>query len=175
MVSTKPQILIVDDEQAVCDLLSEELTDRGYQCSTALDAVEALKKMQKQDFDIVLLDIKMPGMSGLELLKRIRAYGHSTAVIMITCVNSIDTVATALKLGACDYIIKPFDLDEISSDIRRLLETKKHLPKEEGHQASMYIGREEETRRFKREDIVSLQTNQEPSSLAQEEVSYGED
>jgi two-component system response regulator AtoC len=175
MINAKPQILIVDDEPAICDLLEDDLTEHGYVCTAALDGREAVAKLEKEEFDIVLLDIKMPRMSGLEVLKRIRADGHSTAVIMITCVNSIDTVATALKLGACDYIIKPFDLDEVSSNIRRLLETKKHLPKEEGHQASMYIGREEETRRFKREDIVSLQTNQEPSSLAQEEVSYGED
>jgi len=146
MVSTKPQILIVDDEPAVCDVLKDDLTEHGYLCTTALDGHEAVTKLEEGEFDIALLDIKMPGMSGLEVLKKIRADCHDTATIMITCVNSIDTMAVALKLGAWDYIIKPFDLDEVSSNIRKLLETKKHLPEGREPQTPTYLGHEEEAR-----------------------------
>jgi DNA-binding response OmpR family regulator len=116
-VHTKPQILIVDDEPAVCNVLTDDLSEHGYLCTTALDGREAVTKLEKGEFDIALLDIKMPGMSGLEVLKRIRADSHNTATIMITCVNGIDTVAAALKLGAWDYIIKPFDLDRVHTSI----------------------------------------------------------
>jgi len=62
MVSTKPQILIVDDEPAVCDVLKDDLSEHGYLCTTALDGLEAFTELEKQEFDVVLLDIKMPGM-----------------------------------------------------------------------------------------------------------------
>ena len=151
MVSEIPQILIVDDEPAVCDLLKDDLTEYGYLCTTAHDGYEAVAMLEKEEFDIALLDIKMPGMSGLEVLKKIRADRLNTATIMITCINSIDMMAAALKLGAWDYIIKPFDLDEVSSNIRKLLEAKKQLPEGRVHQAPIYFSREEETRSSVRE------------------------
>jgi putative two-component system response regulator len=144
-VNTKPQILIVDDEHAVCDLLSEELTDRGYQCSTALDAVEALKKMQKQDFDVALLDIKMPGMSGLELLRRVRSECPNTSVIMITCVCNADTMVKAFKLGALHYVMKPLDLDDVAATVRLLLEIKGDSPERKDYQRLVHTGRREAT------------------------------
>jgi putative two-component system response regulator len=133
-VNRKPQILIVDDERAICDLLSQELTERGYQCSTALDAVEALKEMQKQDFDVALLDIKMPEMSGLELLRRMRSECPNTSVIMITCVCDADTMVEAFKLGALHYIMKPLDLDDVAATVRLLLEMKGDSPEREDYQ-----------------------------------------
>ena len=151
MVCKKLQILIVDDEPAICDVLKDDLTELGYLCTTALDGCEAVTKLEEREFDVALLDIKMPGMSGLEVLKKIRTDCHNTATIMITCVDSIDAMAAALKLGAWDYIIKPFDLDEVSSNIRKLLENKKRLPGGRGHQTATYLGREEEARSSVRE------------------------
>ena len=127
----------------VCDVLHDELSEQGYLCTTALDGRQALIELEKQDFDIALLDIKLPGMSGVEVLRRIRSNYPDTATIMITCVNSVDTMVNALKLGAWNYIIKPFDLDEVSSNIRTLLETKKHLPEGRDYQTPTYLGREE--------------------------------
>ena len=146
MVSTKPQILIVDDEPTICDVLKDDLTENEYLCITALSGSEAIAKLGKQSFDIVLLDIKLPGMSGIEVLRRIRSNHPDTTTIMITSVNSIDTMAVVLKLGAWDYIIKPFDLDEVSSTIRKLLETKKHLPEGRECQTPTYLGCEEGAR-----------------------------
>ena len=124
MVSKKPSVLIVDDEQVICDLLSEELSERGYLCATTLDGDSALAKIGKKDFDIVLLDIRLPGMSGMEVLREIWLNHPNTATIMITAVNDVNTAVEAMKLGATDYLVKPFDLDTVNSSIRTALETK---------------------------------------------------
>ena len=143
MVSTKSQILIVDDERAVCNLLSEELTERGYQCCTALDAVEALKEIQKQDFDVALLDIRLPAMSGLELLSRMRLECPNTSVIIITGVCNADAMVEAFRLGALHYIMKPFDLDEVGVTVRLVLETNGNSLEREDHQRPVHPGRKQ--------------------------------
>ncbi len=121
MVSKKPNVLIVDDEQVVCDLLHDELSERGYLCTTVLSGDDALGKLAKQDFDVVLLDIRLPGMSGMEVLREIWLNHGNTATIMITAVNDVDTAVEAMKLGASDYIVKPFDLDRVNTSIRAAL------------------------------------------------------
>ncbi len=129
MGDKKASILIVDDEQVVCDLLHDELSDRGYLCTTALNGDEALKNLAKQDFDVVLLDIRLPGMSGMEVLREIWLNHINTATIMITAVNDVDTAVEAMKLGASDYIVKPFELDRVDTSIRTALETKQTAEK----------------------------------------------
>lgn len=125
MVKKKPGILIVDDEQVVCDLLHDELSERGYLCSTALDGNTALTKMATQDFDVVLLDIRLPGISGMEILREVLLGQTGPAIIMVTAVNDVDTAVEAMKLGASDYIVKPFDMDMVDSSIHTALETRR--------------------------------------------------
>jgi len=125
MISQKPKVLIVDDEQVVCDLLHDELTERGYQSTAVLTGNDALAKLDKEDFEVVLLDIRLPGISGMEVLTKIRSNHRNTATVMITAVNDVDTAVTAMKLGALDYIVKPFDLDRVATSIRTALETRK--------------------------------------------------
>ncbi len=125
MVNKKASILIVDDEQVVCDLLHDELSDRGYLCTTALDGNAALAKLAMQEFDVVLLDIRLPGMSGMEVLRKALIDHHNTATIMVTAVNDVDTAVEAMKLGASDYIVKPFDLDGVDTSIRAALKTRR--------------------------------------------------
>jgi len=125
MVDKKPRVLIVDDERVVCDLLYNELLERGYHCATAFDATEALTKLQTQDFDIVLLDIRLPGMSGMEVLDTINSAHWNTAAIMITAVSDVDVAVEAMKLGASDYIVKPFQLSRVDTSIRAVLANKK--------------------------------------------------
>lgn len=125
MVYKKPRALIIDDEPAVCDVLHDELSERGYLCTTALDGNEALTKLVTQDFDVVLLDIRLPGVSGMEVLSTIQSAHHNTATIMITAVNNVDTAVEAMKLGASDYIVKPFQLDRVNTSIHTVLENKK--------------------------------------------------
>jgi len=125
MDNKKPVALIVDDEQVVCDLLSYELSDRGYLCSTALDGKTALAKLATEEFDVVLLDIRLPGMSGMEVLREILLTYRNTAIIMVTAVNDVNTAVEAMKMGASDYIVKPFDIDAVDSSVRAALETRR--------------------------------------------------
>jgi len=115
-------ILIVDDEANICDLLKDSLSTRGYHCVTARNAAEALECFEKTDFDVALLDVKMPGMSGVQLLEQVKSKYSSLAVIMLTAVDDVETAVLTMKAGACDYITKPFDLDRVDNAVRVALE-----------------------------------------------------
>jgi DNA-binding response OmpR family regulator len=123
MTKDTPHVLIVDDEQAICDLLSEDLSELGYLCEIAPDGNRALQKMAEEEFDITLLDIRLPEISGIELLKEINSR-YNSAVIMITAIDDVNTAVESMKLGALDYIVKPFDLDMLDSRINSALEKK---------------------------------------------------
>ncbi len=123
------KILIVDDEEIVRESLSEWFREDGYRVDTASDAVEALKKLNETRWDIYFLDIKMPGMDGMELHRRIREIEHDAMVIMITAYASVDTAVQALKEGAFDYVTKPFDPEHLSNLLRNAAK-QKHLTKE---------------------------------------------
>ncbi len=124
MVDRKPKVLVVDDEQVICDLLHDDLTERGYLCTTVLSGNDAVAKLATEDFEVVLLDIRLPGMSGMEVLREVWLNHGDTATIMITAVNDVATAVEAMKLGASDYIVKPFDLDRVYASIHSALETK---------------------------------------------------
>jgi len=124
MVSFKPSVLIVDDAQMVCKILSDELSRRGYLCTTAYNGKDALNKLAAVDFDVVLLDIRLPDMSGIEVLARIRSNHPNTETIVVTVVRDVDTAVEAMKLGALDYIVKPFNLDKLDTNIHTALETR---------------------------------------------------
>ncbi len=115
-------ILIVDDEYSVRDSLCSWFLADGYRVDTAADATEALDKLQKSPWDIVLLDIKMPGMDGIELQRRIKKIAPKTITIIITAFASVDTAIQALKDGAFDYICKPIDPDELSHLVRNAID-----------------------------------------------------
>ncbi len=112
------KILIVDDEEIVRESLSGWFSEDGYQVDTARDAVEALNKLSMTRWDIYFIDIKMPGMDGMELHRRIREIDKDAVVIMITAYAAVDTAVQALKEGAFDYITKPFDPDNLSHLVR---------------------------------------------------------
>ncbi len=122
-------ILIVDDELSVRNSLYKWFAEDGYRVATAADAKEALQKLEEHTWDIILLDIKMPGMNGLELQQRIREIDPTIVVIMITAYASVDTAVQALKAGAFDYITKPFDPDDLEHLIRNAIE-KRQLTRE---------------------------------------------
>ncbi len=118
-------LLVVDDELVVRDSLSKWFKQDGYKVETAEDAAHALKKMNDGPWDIVLLDIKMPGMSGLELQKRLREIDPSITTIMITAFASVESAVQALKEGAFDYVTKPVDPDHLSHLVINALRQKK--------------------------------------------------
>ncbi len=108
------RILIVDDESAVRDSLRKWFEDDGYSVETACDAAVALKRLEAQKFDILLIDIRMPGMDGMELQEKLRAIDPNLIVIIMTAYASVDTAINALKRGAFDYITKPFEPENLS-------------------------------------------------------------
>ncbi len=120
-------ILVVDDEASVCDALQKWFKFDGYRVETAENANVALQKLQDSSWDIVLLDIKMPGMDGLELQRRIKQIDKNIITIMITAFASVDTSIQALKEGAFDYIIKPIDPNDMSHLIRNAVEQRRLL------------------------------------------------
>ena len=111
-------ILIVDDELSVRDSLSNWFMEDGYTVETAEDAKVALKKIESSQFHIILLDIKLPGMDGLELNRRIKSINDEVIVIIMTAFASVDSAVQALKDGAYDYVCKPFDPDAVTHIIR---------------------------------------------------------
>ena len=118
-------ILIVDDEEAIRGILSRKLEFDGYHCEVAADGKEALWKAFMKDFDLVLMDIKMPGLSGMEALPQMVTNHPDTCVIMMTAVVDTETAVQAMRLGAYDYVTKPFDLDDLGMRIGKALERRK--------------------------------------------------
>jgi response regulator RpfG family c-di-GMP phosphodiesterase len=117
-------LLIVDDEKSICDIVGQYLRMKGYAVTCVGSAEEAVEVIRQSSIDLVLSDIKMPGMSGVELLKWVREYSQSLPVLMTTGFPTLDTAIEALKLGAFDYLTKPFHLEEIAEKIKRALINK---------------------------------------------------
>lgn len=117
-MAKKISILIVDDEESVRDSLYNWFIEDGYRVECAENAKKALSMLEADGYDIILADIKMPGMDGLEMLKRIKALKKESIVIVMTAFATVDTAVQALKDGAFDYVTKPFDPDDLSHLIR---------------------------------------------------------
>lgn len=119
-------ILIVDDEPSVCFLLKEELSEfKKFSVITANDGVEAINALQQRPFDVVLLDVKMPRVSGMEVLKFVRENHPTTIIIMLSNYADVKTAIEATKLGAYDFVSKPYNRDELIATINRALEHRR--------------------------------------------------
>ena len=125
----KDKLLVADDEQSMREFLDIMLKKEGYRVSLASNGEEVLKLAERDIFDLILMDIRMPKLDGIAVLKKIKALSPETVVIMITAYASADTAIRAMKEGAYDYVTKPFKVDEIKLIIRNALE-KKNLQKE---------------------------------------------
>jgi DNA-binding NtrC family response regulator len=123
-MNSKINILIVDDEKIVRESLFHWFEEEGYIVDTAESGEAALKKFDKGKFDLFLIDMKMPGMSGLELLKKIKESDPDAIVILITAFASVPTAITALKDGAYDYVTKPVDPDELAHLVKKAVEQR---------------------------------------------------
>ena len=122
---SKPHLLIVDDEAGIRESLSSILTDEGYHVETASSAEEALERVAAGDLDLILLDIWLPGMDGLEALGRIQSTPRPPAVIMISGHGTIETAVRATKLGAFDFLEKPLSLDKIIVLVRNAIQQRR--------------------------------------------------
>jgi len=129
MTHRVPSLLIVDDELHVRESLASWFTEDGYEAVTASSGKEALSVLGRRHFDVIITDIKMPGMDGLELQRNIHEVDPEVAVILVTAYASVSTAVQALKEGAYDYLVKPFDPEELSRVVEKACE--KILLKEE--------------------------------------------
>lgn len=124
--NVKAKVLVVDDEEYLCELLKDELISTNlFEVDIANDGAQAINKIQNQIYDIVLLDIKMPRISGIEVLKFIKEYTPDTEVIMITAFGDIKLAVETIKLGAFDFITKPYNFDELIVSIQNALEKRR--------------------------------------------------
>jgi DNA-binding NtrC family response regulator len=120
----KPAILVVDDDEVMRQTLSDVLKKRGYEVSTAETGGQTLSSIREQLFDLILLDIRLPDMDGLDVLRRVKETESDLMVIVMTAYSDVHTAVTAMKSGAYDYIDKPFELEELKILIQKALETQ---------------------------------------------------
>lgn len=118
----KEKILIVDDQFGIRILLNEVFQKEGYQTFQAANGIQALEIVTKHDPDLVLLDMKIPGMDGIEILKRMKVIDQNIRVIIMTAYGELDMIQEAKDLGAITHFAKPFDIDDIRAAVR------KHIP-----------------------------------------------
>jgi two-component system, NtrC family, response regulator len=126
-VTPKPKVLIVDDDASQRRLIEFWLKEEGYAAFTATDGVAGLHDFEQQAPALVITDIRMPGMSGLDLLSRIRAANPDTPVILVTAFGTVTDAVEAMKLGATDYVLKPLNADDLKVSVRRALERQQLL------------------------------------------------
>jgi response regulator RpfG family c-di-GMP phosphodiesterase len=131
------KILIVDDEPNVRSILLRHLEEEGSECVASPNALDALDKMKTQSFALVISDIMMPGMSGIEFLRLVKKQHPETAFIMITGLMDINTAVDSLRIGAFDFITKPFELPALRRAVDRALERRRLLMENRHHQESL--------------------------------------
>ncbi len=124
MLKIPINILVVDDEEDFVEIISLRLKDQGHNVQGAYDGQQCLDRLEQSDLDVVLLDIKMPGMGGIEVLKEIKRRFPVMEVILLTGHGSIDTAVEGMKLGAYDYLRKPYDFNELLGKMNRAGERK---------------------------------------------------
>jgi two-component system OmpR family response regulator len=117
----KPKILVVDDEDGIRDLISDALSIGGFEVETSPDGLQGLKAIRDHRFDLLILDVNMPKMDGFALLEKVRADGLTTPVIMLSARGQKVDINQGLRLGADDYVTKPFGLEELSLRINAIL------------------------------------------------------
>jgi len=144
----KVNILIVDDEEIVRESLASWLEEDGYEVKVAENAARALERLPEKEWNLAMVDLKMPGMDGIELMDEIRKIKPETIVIIMTAYATVDTAVQAMKKGAYDYIVKPFNPEDLSMTIRKIIEHQKLLKE------NIYL-RKELKKQYRLHDMVS--------------------
>ncbi len=133
-----PKLLVVDDEQTICWGLKRMGERIGLQVATASSAEDALTEVENNRPDVIVLDIRLPGMDGLTAIDHFRERLGSVPIIVITAFGDLNTAVQAVRSGAFDYIVKPFELEQIKTSVQRALEFERHTPQE--FQAGQTVG-----------------------------------
>ena len=155
--SEKTRILAVDDEESIRVFLKTILESEGYLCDTATSAGEAISRLRENPYDVILTDIMMPGMSGIELLELVREREDEIAVIMLTALNDIDVSIQALKSGAYDYITKPFRLDDVTISVEMALQKRALILENRDYQRNLEKKVLEQSRKIQSSFIKSIE------------------
>lgn len=142
------QLLIIEDDSVMGKALNQGLTEAGHHCRWIKDGKEALTQLQDATYDVVLLDIMLPGATGIELLKQVRAAGNKTPVILVTALGSVEERVAGLNAGADDYLVKPFALAELSARIEAVCRRTNNRPPTTMHVADITL--DLSTRRVRR-------------------------
>lgn len=159
--NSKKRILLVDDEESVCALLSERLGSAGFECAIRNSGEQALEVLESESFDVIISDLNMPGISGLELLATVRQKHPLVAFLMVTGVDDIRVGIQAMKQGADDYLTKPFQFEIVLASLRKALERKA-------------LQKEIENYRRNLEAMVDQRTRQYQAALKRIEMTYDE-
>ena len=134
-----PRILVIEDEVKIARILSIELTHEGYEVETATDGREGLEKALRETWDVILLDIMLPELNGIEVLRRFRANNRTTPVIVLTARDETPDIVSALDFGANDYITKPFEVEELLARIRAGIRVGRQLQGQSDHGQSAVL------------------------------------
>jgi response regulator RpfG family c-di-GMP phosphodiesterase len=162
-MNSAPQlrILVVDDDPAICELLTAKLKSLGFISQFCTRGEDAIKLLSEQSFDAIISDLKMPGISGLELLEATRRLAPHTAFLMATGENDVTVGVEAMKQGAADYLLKPFQLEAVMVSLRRALEMKRREEKVEQDRRGLEITVEQRTKELTAALEVNEQTYDE--------------
>jgi putative nucleotidyltransferase with HDIG domain len=153
------KILVVDDEEAIREVVSTLLQTQGYRCTLVSNGSDAFAQLQADSHDLVLSDIVMPKMDGLKLLEHVRAHDQDVPVIMVSAMHDIATAIEAIRMGAYDYILKPFEKDQLYLSVRRALEHRRLVLENRNYQRNL-------------EKLVAERTTQLSQALKDLERSY---
>jgi len=159
MTPAGQRILVVDDEETIREVVSTLLAARGYRCAAVANGREALARLRAEAYELILSDVVMPEMDGLKLLEQVRQRYPDTPVIMVTALHDISTALDALRRGAYDYILKPFEKDELYLSVQRALEHRQLLLENRNYQRNL-------------EQLVAERTAQLTEALKELETSY---
>ncbi len=121
----KPKVLVIDDEKSICDLLKKFIEKKGYDVSTAENGMDGIALAKRERIDVAICDIKMPGMTGLEVTREIKKVDQRIPILIITAFPTMDSAIEAIKSGAYDYLVKPVHLEEIGQKVDRALSSRK--------------------------------------------------
>src|SRR5260370_15093757 len=158
MNKAKVKILVVDDEQGLCAGIQEALRREGYAVDAATDAAAGLRHAQQRLYNLVISDIKMPGMSGMELLAQVRAQSHDTLFILMTAYGTVESAVEAMRQGAYDYLPKPIDMKRLRVLVQKALEFQAVMAEnnelrqrlQKGSEPSLLVGESESMRAINR-------------------------
>src|SRR5215210_5971080 len=133
----KLDCLVVDDEPRLRQVLLHLMRNDGFRCFEACNGVEAIEVLERQPIPLVMSDMRMPRMDGIELLKRIRERWPDTAVLIVTAVSEVETAVSCLSMGAMDYLTKPFHLEEVRARVSQALEKRRLILENKSYQDSL--------------------------------------